>query len=124
MEEKDELSAGASSGLAIAKNARACLLKLAARGMNIVDGKAKMVDRPAGMLSQETGNRGSFAKRLDKLDSCVWGLHEGHPHAMLGQSGRLAHRGAERLAVHIDCGIQAADGNGDMGQAPDHALLL
>jgi len=98
----------------ITEDARACPFQLLARGKNVGDLEAEMMNGPARIFSQEFGYWGMLAERFDQLDFGVFELDESHCHAVVRQRQGPAHPGAERVAINRARGREILDRDGDM----------
>ncbi len=111
-----------STGLpfAIAQDPRPLLRQLVARGTDVGDLVADMVDPAAGIAGEKSGDRRRLAERVDELDLGVGQLDEDHGDAVLRLRQRRRHERTERLAIEPRRGIEVGHGDGDMIEAADH----
>src|SRR5215470_3020445 len=76
MEEQHRLAVGAEAGLAVAQNPRPLPRQPVARGADVGDLIADMVDPAAGIAGEESGDRRCLAERMDQLDLGVGQIDE------------------------------------------------
>ena len=104
IQEKDRFAMRPGFWAPIAKDAGACPLQLLARGKNVGDLEAEMMNRTTRMFIQKFRDRRLRAERFDQFDLGVRELDENHAHAMLRQGHGRAHLGAQRIAIEGACG--------------------
>jgi 2,3-bisphosphoglycerate-independent phosphoglycerate mutase len=114
---------GADLRLAVAEDARASRAQPVARGMDVIDLVADMVDPARGILLEKAPDRGILAEGVEKLDLGVRQFDEDDGDAVIGLVLRRADRGAERVAILRRSRLEIRHGNGDMVQATDHGRL-
>src|SRR5689334_7891071 len=76
MEEQDRLAMGAEARLAIPQDPRPLPGQPVARGADVGDLVADMVDAAAGIAGEESGDRRRLAERMDELDLGIGQLDE------------------------------------------------
>ena len=106
--------------LAIAQNARASFLEVVARGDDVIDLVADVMDAAGGVLVEKALDRGAFAKRIQKFDFGVRQFDKDHGHAVIGFVLRFADLGPEGIAVLVGGGCEVGNSDGDVVEAADH----
>src|SRR6056297_75881 len=114
----------ADLGLAVAQHAHPARLEPVARGKDILDLVADMVDTARGVLFQKAPDRAVRAQRIKQLDLGVGQLDEHHRHTVIGLVLRRADMGTQRIAVLGARGLEIGHGDGDMVETSDHGALL
>src|SRR6476619_4241923 len=124
MQEQHRLAVRADLRIAVAKHARALRFQPVARGENVIDLIADVMDAAVRIALEEFRDRGVLAERLEQLDLGVRQRDEHRVHTVI----RLRHHGgdirAERIAVKLGSLGNIADRNGDVVETADHLYLF
>src|SRR5713101_6234481 len=124
MQEQNRLAVRAHLGLAVAQHARALRLERIARGDDVVDLVAQMMDAAVRIALEEFRDRRGRAQRLQEFDLGVGQRDEHRGDAMRRLRLRRRHLGAERLAVYRRRLGDVADRDRHMVEPSDHASSL
>src|SRR6266487_3474838 len=124
VQEQHRLAVGADLRLAVAQNPRPVRLEALARGQDVVDLVAQMVDTAVGIAFQEFLDRRGFAQRLEELDLGVGQADEHRGDAVLGLRDHLGYAGAQRVPIDFRGLRDIADRNGDVVEPSDHSRSL
>jgi uncharacterized ferritin-like protein (DUF455 family) len=120
VQEEHRLVVRAVPGLTIAQHARTACLELVARGVDILDLVADMVDAAVGIAREESRDRRLLAQRLQQLDLGIGQFNEHDRDAVRRQRLGGAHLGAHHVAIERRGLGEVGHGDGDMVQAADH----
>src|SRR5262245_3645967 len=122
VQEQHRLAVRADLGFALPQHARALRDEPVARGDDVRDLVAEMMNSAIGVPLQKPGDRRALAERAEQLDLGVGKLDENGGHAVFGLIHRLGHSRAKRVAIDLRCRREVGHGDGDVVQAADHFI--
>src|SRR6056297_3047926 len=113
MQEQHRLAMRADLRLARAEDPRPVFDELVARGMDVRDLVADVVDAAGRVLLEKAVDRAVLSQRVEQLD-------EDDPHPVIGLVLRRADRRAERASILRGRGLEVGHRDGDMVETSDH----
>src|SRR5208283_153831 len=120
MQEQHRLAMRADLRLAVAEHARALGFELVARGDDVLDLIAEMMNAARRILLDEARDRGLVAIGFEELDLRVRQLDEDDLDPVLRDDLRLRDLRAERAGVSLHSFFEIRDGDGDVIETSDH----
>src|SRR5229473_729532 len=121
VQEQHRFAVGADLRLPIAQNPRSARLEALARGEDVVDLVAQMVDAAVGIALQEFFERRSGSQRFEQLDLGIGQADEDRRDAVLGLRNHFGHAGAQDVPIDFGGLGDIAYCNGHVVEASDHS---
>src|SRR5689334_13228630 len=120
MQEQNRLAVCADLRLAVAEYARTLRLERIARGADVRNLVAEVMDAPIRVTLEKFGDRRVGTERLEQFDLGIGQRDKNRRHPVVGLWHPRRHLGAERFAIDLRCLGYVAHGNCNMVETADH----